>query len=106
MMASIIVVFGLPITVGAFLPSNAKTRGADIDPDPVCQLVPDFNGKLTWPCGTARWEYLVLVREEEVTIGIISEVRVCLAVFLVISLSMLALARRGGVRTDISVKST
>jgi hypothetical protein len=40
MMASIIVVFGLPITVGAFLPSNAKTRGADIDPDPVCQFVP------------------------------------------------------------------
>jgi hypothetical protein len=72
MMASIIVVFGLPITVGAFLPSNAKTRGADIDPEPACQLVPDFIFKLTWPCGTARWEYLVLVGEEEMTIGIIS----------------------------------
>ena len=35
MMASIIVVFGLPITVGDFLPSSAYTMGYDMDPDPV-----------------------------------------------------------------------
>jgi len=46
MIASIIVVFGLPMTVGAFLPSKAKTRGADIDPEPVCQLVPNSMFKL------------------------------------------------------------
>lgn len=34
MMASIIVVLGLPITVGDFLPSRAYTIGYDIDPDP------------------------------------------------------------------------
>jgi hypothetical protein len=73
MMASIIVVFGLPMTVGAFFPSKAKTRGADIDPEPVCQFVPSSIGdQLTWPSGAACWEYLVLVGEEEMTIGIIS----------------------------------
>jgi len=55
MMASIIVVFGLPITVGAFLPSNAKTRGADIDPDPVCQLIP----KLVYQTDLAMWYHLL-----------------------------------------------
>ena len=38
MMASIIVVFGLPITVGDILPSRAYTMGYDIDPEPALYL--------------------------------------------------------------------
>jgi hypothetical protein len=61
MMASIIVVLGLPITVGAFFPSRAKTRGADIDPDPDFQRCSkyyedDSPGQVVPPVGnTLSW---------------------------------------------------
>lgn len=34
MMASIIGLFGLPTTVGSFLPCSAKTRGDESEPEP------------------------------------------------------------------------
>jgi hypothetical protein len=52
----------------------------------------------TWPSGSTCWENLVLVRKEEMTIGIISQIRICFAIFLVIYISafLLDYERRGG----------
>jgi hypothetical protein len=48
MMASIIVVLGLPITVGAILPSKAYTMGDDIDPDPCSSARATARGRASW----------------------------------------------------------
>ena len=75
MIASIIVVFGLPITVGAFLPSNAYTIGYDMDPEPVDSVYCAkrlVEKQLTWPGCAARWEDFVLIGEEEMTVRVVS----------------------------------
>jgi hypothetical protein len=86
MMASIIVVFGLPMTVGDILPSRAYTIGEDIEPEPCCQLFVQVvdETRLTWPGGTVGREHFILVGKEEMTALVISQVRVGFAVLFVV----------------------
>lgn len=88
MIASIIVLFGLPMTIGVRL--VAKTSGADIAPEPaglsdVLQSR-DATGKKwpTWICRPIRRECCVLVGQEEVTSLVVFQIGIRFGVFLVI----------------------